>query len=149
MQRWQNRLTHIINSIFFNATFLTLSHTEAVLGLLHSLVFEKPPTPPYETTSKTFQITTARIHAIDQSSSSLKIFPWDGREAGAGCGCLELWFRNTLHCPIPLSECARKGNGLRLISVGGRRFAALQRLAKQKKVPKTFVVPYHEPRREG
>ena len=54
---------------------LTLSHTEAVLGLLHSLVFEKPPTPPYETTSIPFQIETARIHAIDQSISSFKIFP--------------------------------------------------------------------------
>jgi ParB family transcriptional regulator, chromosome partitioning protein len=29
------------------------------------------------------------------------------------------------------------------VVAGGRRFAALQRLAKQKKVPKTFVVPCH------
>jgi hypothetical protein len=44
-------------------------------NVISFLVFEKPPTPPYETTSKPFQIETARIHAIDQSSSSLKIFP--------------------------------------------------------------------------
>jgi ParB-like chromosome segregation protein Spo0J len=29
------------------------------------------------------------------------------------------------------------------VVAGGRRFAALQRLAKQKKVPKTFAVPCH------
>jgi hypothetical protein len=29
------------------------------------------------------------------------------------------------------------------VIAGGRRFAALQRLAKQKKVPKTFAVPCH------
>jgi ParB family chromosome partitioning protein len=30
------------------------------------------------------------------------------------------------------------------VVAGGRRFAALQRLAKQKKVPKTFAVPCHD-----
>jgi hypothetical protein len=34
-------------------------------NVISFLVFEKPPTPPYETTSKPFQIETARIHAID------------------------------------------------------------------------------------
>ena len=29
------------------------------------------------------------------------------------------------------------------VVAGGRRFAALQRLAKEKKVPKTFAVPCH------
>ena len=36
-----------------------------------------------------------------------------------------------------------KNSGKYEVVAGGRRFAALQRLAKEKKLPKTFAVPCH------
>jgi hypothetical protein len=42
------------------------SATPTLEKVLSFLVFEKPPTPPYETTSKPFQIETAKIPAINR-----------------------------------------------------------------------------------
>ena len=48
-----------------------------------------------------------------------------------------------IHNLTVVEKLADKGenSGKYEVVAGGRRFAALQRLAKQKKVPKTFVVP--------
>ena len=53
--------------------------------------------------------------------------------------------RGLIHNLTVVEQQADRGenSGKYEVVAGGRRFAALQRLAKQKKVPKTFAVPCH------